>query len=436
MKKNIQLALILGLLACFAVSAAIIGWRMHENSLRDKEYKLDYFILNQIKYGLLSGDNWTFQLNRIILMKVDSFRFDKENKAVLTKQINGILNRLFDEVDEVLHKKQDKLKDRIKYKIINSFVDIDNFRKEIPRFSRAIIQELDKSGNKEKLKGLIKEKITDILAATRQDTLGEQQLILGKYKYKTKESFNKNIMQLTTEIQLQQRRYGYLLIGILLSVLLLWLYIMRHRHLQATSFIFSVLISFIALFIGVSLPMIEIDARIGTLDLKLLSSNITFYDQVIFYQAKSILDVIHILLVNGGADTIFVGFLILLFSVIFPVTKLICTTIYLFLRSRSNAFIRFMAFNSGKWSMADVMVVAIFMAYVGFKSILDNQLEDITVHNETVNVVTTNRTNLQTGFTIFVAFVLFNLALAEILKYITKHEVTAKEISERPVKET
>jgi hypothetical protein len=243
-------------------------------------------------------------------------------------------------------------------------------------------------------------------------------------------------MQLTTEIQLQQRRYGYLLIGILLSVLLLWLYIMRHRHLQATSFIFSVLISFIALFIGVSLPMIEIDARIGTLDLKLLSSNITFYDQVIFYQAKSILDVIHILLVNGGADTIFVGFLILLFSVIFPVTKLICTTIYLFLRSRSNAFIRFMAFNSGKWSMADVMVVAIFMAYVGFKSILDNQLEDITVHNETVNVVTTNRTNLQTGFTIFVAFVLFNLALAEILKYITKHEVTAKEISERPVKET
>jgi hypothetical protein len=72
--------------------------------------------------------------------------------------------------------------------------------------------------------------------------------------------------------------------------------------------------------------------------------------------------------------------------------------------------------------MADVMVVAIFMAYVGFQSILDNQLADITVSSETINVVTTNRTNLQTGYIIFVAFVLFNLCLAEILKRITTKE--------------
>lgn len=85
-----------------------------------------------------------------------------------------------------------------------------------------------------------------------------------------------------------------------------------------------------------------------------------------------------------------------------------------------------MAFNSGKWSMADVMVVAIFMAYVGFQRILDDQLEDIEVQNETLNLVTTNKTNLQTGFIIFVAFALFNLLLAEILKYITRLEERKK----------
>ena len=86
---------------------------------------------------------------------------------------------------------------------------------------------------------------------------------------------------------------------------------------------------------------------------------------------------------------LFVGVLILMFSVLFPVTKLICTTIFLFARKRSGKFVRYMAFNSAKWSMADVMVIAIFMAYVGFKSILDNQLKDITMETDTINVLTT-----------------------------------------------
>jgi hypothetical protein len=68
------------------------------------------------------------------------------------------------------------------------------------------------------------------------------------------------------------------------------------------------------------------------------------------------------------------------------------------------------------------MVVAIFMSYVGFHGILDNQLEDITVHSEAINIITTNRTNIQPGFLIFVSFVIFTLILAEILKRITKED--------------
>jgi hypothetical protein len=420
--KRLNTIVVILVLSSLTISAALLGWQLHMNSKKDRVLKLDFFTINQIKYGLLSGENWTYQVNRILEAKIDSFQFEPENKKVLTRQIGDILHRLFDEADKVLHKKRNKLSDKIKYSVINSFVNVDDFRKEIPRFSRAIVDELDKSKNKEKIKQMLKTKVAGILDATKQDTLGEQHTILAKYNFKTKESFNRQIKVFTEEIKSEQQKFGYLLIGVLLLTLGLWFYMIRFIYLQATGFLFSVLISFISLFIGVSLPMIEIDARIGTLDLKLLASHITFYDQVIFFQAKSILDVIHILITNGGADTIFVGFLILLFSVLFPVTKLICTTIYLYIRERSNAFIRYMAFNSGKWSMADVMVVAIFMAYVGFQSILDNQLADITVHNDTVNIVTTNRTNLQTGFIIFVAFVLFNLTLAEILKRITKQK--------------
>jgi hypothetical protein len=69
--------------------------------------------------------------------------------------------------------------------------------------------------------------------------------------------------------------------------------------------------------------------------------------------------------------------------------------------------------------MADVMVVAIFMAYVGFNGILDNQLEIFNTSYESVNSIATNLTSLQPGFILFLSFVLFSLLLSHLLKWIT-----------------
>jgi hypothetical protein len=414
--------LIIVSLLCITFYASYLAFELRTNSIKDKEYKTDYFTVNQIKYGLLSGDNWSWQVYKIIELQVDSFRFTPENKEVLTKQLNELLVRVFDEADHVLHKKQKNTVDRIKFKVINTFVDLDKFKTEIPKFSSAIVDELEQSENKDQLKKILKEKVTGILNATNQDIAGEQHLIISKYRFLTIDGFNNYIAEKTLELREEQKKLGYTLIGLLIVTLLIWFIVVRLKLLYSFTFLISVIISCITLFIGISLPMIEIDARIATLDLKMLSSHILFKDQVIFFQTKSILDVVHILISNGKADTIFVGCLIFLFSVLFPVMKLISASIYLFIKERSNKFIKYMAFKSGKWSMADVMVVAIFMAYVGFQGILNNQLQDINMQNETLNLISTNRSNLQTGFLIFVSFVIFNLILAEFLKKVTQKD--------------
>lgn len=419
-KDKISRALVILVLSFFTVITAWLGWQLHKNSLHDKKLKADYFTVNQIKYGLLSGNNWTWQVNNIIASRIDSFHFENENRELLQAQVSVLLSRMFDEAEKVLHKKRETLQDRVKYSIINAFVDVNHFRAEIPRFSKAIVDELTNSRHKTKLKTMLKDKVTNILDAQNQDTTGEKGAVIKRYGYTSINDFNTFIAKSIEDIRAQQRGLAYGILAVLVATLCVWFIIFRINHFFAITFLFSVLIASIALFIGISLPMIEIDARISELDLALLSSHIVFYEQVIFYQAKSILDVIHILITNGRGDTVFVGFLILLFSVLFPVSKLVCTTIYLFSKNESNKFIRFMAFNSGKWSMADVMVIAIFMAYVGFQSILDDQLEDITAHTDTINVVTTNKTNLQTGFLVFVGFTLFTLILAELLKQIKK----------------
>lgn len=418
MRKTLTVVFFLAIIA----ACAYVAVKLHQDSREDKKLKADFFTVNQIKYGILSGDKWTGQVSRIISMQIDSFNFTPSNRKILKKQVSNILLRLVDEADTMLHERQDKLSDRIKFSLIRGVVNLDKVRERVPKFSESILAELDKNENRTALKKILKQKVSDILGAACQDTLHEQQAVIRLYGMQDMDAFNQHIFEKTEVIKGRMQVYGYVLIGCLLLVLLMWIYVYRHEDLYASSFLFSVIISFIALVVGVSLPMIEIDARIAMMDLHLLKSHIIFKDQVIFFQTKSIIDVIRILLTQGKADSILVGVLILMFSVLFPVTKLISITIYLFNHQRGNRFIHYMSFKSGKWSMADVMVIAIFMAYVGFDGILDDQLADITVHTDPINMLTTNRTTLQTGFVIFVSFVLFNLALAELLKKITSRK--------------
>jgi hypothetical protein len=182
--------------------------------------------------------------------------------------------------------------------------------------------------------------------------------------------------------------------------------------------------------------MIEIDARIKEMSFLLIGERISFHDQVIFFQSKSIVDVVRILLETGKYDSAIVGILILLFSIVFPIGKLLATKCYLLgnERLRNNKVIQFFAFKSGKWSMADVKVVAIFMAYIGFKGILDTQLASLNLQTDSLASISTNETTLQPGFILFVAFVLFGLILSVILQKITSAEVPDKLIKAKSLR--
>jgi hypothetical protein len=114
---------------------------------------------------------------------------------------------------------------------------------------------------------------------------------------------------------------------------------------------------------------------------------------------------------------LFVGILILAFSVLMPALKLITLILYALIKKiRTSAFVNWIAFWSGKWSMADVMVVAIFMSYVAFDGIIQNQLRHIDRESEAVKALTTNNTGLQAGFFLFVTYVLFSMLLSTVLK--------------------
>ncbi|MCF7979534.1 MAG: paraquat-inducible protein A, partial [Chromatiaceae bacterium] len=169
---------------------------------------------------------------------------------------------------------------------------------------------------------------------------------------------------------------------------------------------------------GVMTPMIEVEARIDELSLSLLGKPVVFTDQVLYFQSKSILDLVQVLTATGASDMILVAGLVVLFSLIFPTAKIMASLIYYTdLKGwRSRALVRFFALRSGKWSMADVLVVAILMAYIGFDGLISSQLAELSGLGRQVDLLTTNGTNLQLGFFLFLAFVIASLFLSAMLE--------------------
>jgi hypothetical protein len=167
--------------------------------------------------------------------------------------------------------------------------------------------------------------------------------------------------------------------------------------------------------------MIELDARLKEMDFQLVGSTVSFPDEVLFFQSKSILSVVRILIETGKIDMLIVGILILCFSIFFPLAKLVSGIIYLYSNNeiKNNKVIGFFAFRSGKWSMADVTVVAIMMAYIGLNGVLASQLSNLNVRSASLTSITTNNTTLQPGYIIFVGFVIYGLFLSEKLKKIS-----------------
>jgi hypothetical protein len=72
--------------------------------------------------------------------------------------------------------------------------------------------------------------------------------------------------------------------------------------------------------------------------------------------------------------------------------------------------------------MADVIVIAILMVYIGLNGLLESQLKSLNIKSDDLTVMTTHNTALQPGYVIFISFVLYGLILSTILKYITPYD--------------
>ncbi len=424
MSRSLQQFLVILLPGALLLLAGWSSYSVYKYSSEVAEIKRDYSELNSITHGIMSVNIWRDHLTTMVLNRIDEFEFTEAQEDTLVHQVENILTAGIDKGAGILDQKQKGIKAKLQKFAVKTLVPEDKIRALVPMFAQTIVNEIQKPENKEALKYVIKSKLQEYSDLTYDDSQVATlriKALLDKYEVDNLAEFNENIPKIIYDLEAETYFNTYRLLGIIGVFLLLWWLLRSQKAVHKPLFIISVLVSLAVLFSGLTAPMIEIDARFQQVNFLLIGESITFNDQVIFFQSKSILEVIGILFNTGKIDSYLVGILILAFSIVFPVSKLLATQIYLAGndKTRKNGILKFFAFKSGKWSMADVYVIAIFMAYIGFQGILDNQLSNLNMETDSLVSISTNKTSLQPGFIIFTGFVLFSLILSTILKKIT-----------------
>lgn len=387
---------------------------------RAKTYKADYAELHSVAYGMFNSDIWTTKISQIVDTKIETFELNTNNREDVKGYVEKIIDTLVLEAERVVRERNhesrgffDSLVGSTKQMITDSIIDFKDLRKRVPEFTDAVMSEVEKPSNQQRAKKVIRAKIKEFMLNKfkPKTDMTIYNNVLKTYKVSTPEECNTVLNTALQEVSEQMHRDMTILIFLAFFIVILTV---LQKGLNSFSLLVLSGTSVILLVTGVMLPMLDIEAKIAQLNFTILDSTIVFNNQILFFQSKSISDLVSLLIDSGKAKMILVGVLLVMFSIIFPTLKLIATYLYYHFNNiiANNPITRFFALRSTKWSMADVMVVSIFMAYLGLDGVVSSELKSLEKQPEPLNIITTNGTQLEVGFFLFLGFVATSFVLS------------------------
>ncbi|HEX8334880.1 MAG TPA: paraquat-inducible protein A, partial [Segetibacter sp.] len=418
--------LLILVLTVLLTAATYFGYHVHTLSRQQEQIKEDYSTLNNITFGIFSIDEWRDKIAGAINPKVANLSITPQQKKQLYLKVETQLHALVDKTIKQFNKPQKSIAGKLRKFAFNRIVKGDQLHAQVPSFAQLIVAKATDQKTQKTLKNIVVSKVKKVEAqiydSTESAIVAVTDSMFKKYNVAVTDEFNKTITSQVLSIQKKTYQYTYAMLACALAALILFLFARKRVQLQPVLFIVLVLFAFILLAVGLTAPIIEVDARINALELVLLEQRVAFENQVLFFQSKSISDIIRTLIYQPRADAVAAGIIILLFVIIFPVFKLVAAGVHILSSPKiaENKVVRYFTFSSRKWDMADVMVVGLIMTYIGLNSILQSQLSNLNLKTSALTSTPVNNSSLQPGFFIFVGYVVYEMILYGILKKLSR----------------
>lgn len=400
-------------------AAAALTWSTVQGLAARRIVRTELAEISHARYGVLNASRWVEILTPVLDKRIDELDLAPMSGASLRPMVQNALYRLLDDVKVKMTAKPapgapaptgpaamlggNPL-------IVNMIIGA--LRPHVPEYTDMVLKELGRPQSRE----AVKKYIRSTLADGARTTFGAVDMrwhdyILQKHGCADDEGCKQT---LAATIRAMDDRLLWEWTGALAAALAAFLMVMIGRPLLGrASVVVLLLFSLVLLLGGLLTPMLEVEAKLSSLKLTLLGTPVAFHDQVLYFQSKSVFEVFRALIDTDRPEMWFVAGLVLMFCAVFPALKLLASTAALFRPSllRASRVVRFFALESSKWSMADVMALAIFMAFVAFNGLIGNTLGILRQTGADVTIPT-NSSKILPGYYLFIGFCLASLFLA------------------------
>lgn len=399
------------------------SWRTVDGLARRRDLRTDLAELEHVRYGLLSADQWRAIIGPILNAQVDKLDLKAESKD-LRPMIERSLNALLDNLKQQMSapktgtSKPGASKGFSAPPIMVNMI-VNSLRPHVPEYASVVLAELAKPQNQAAFKGAVRKVMTDAVKNTFSAVdMTTYNSILGRYGCSDGPQCEQ-LLRHRIKVSDAQLNTDYIVV-LASAALAFILLTVGERVLSRAAVLVLMLFSLTMLVGGVASPMIEVEVRITRLNATLLGSPIQFQEQSLYYRSKSVLEVFQTLIALHRPAMTLVAVLVLLFSVVFPALKMLALSASLFRPSllRTSRVVRLLAFELSKWSMADVMALAIFMSFVAFNGVIESGLRGIgEVPAIQQLVIPTNSSEILPGYYLFVGFCVASIVLSKKLKH-------------------
>ena len=405
-------------LAIGALLLAIAGysvWQTTDILAARRDLRMDLAEISYVRYGVLNADRWVEQIVPILEAQIDALDLTATTGASLRPNVVTALNRLLDQLQKQLAPKPKPgappagfIEQAQAMMVTNMLAGL---RPHVPEYADMLLKELGKPENKKAIREYIRSAVT----AGAKTTFGSVDMrtyntILRRYGCADGAACYKVLTGRISEMDSSTLFYSLLALSACgLAFLLLN---------TVTAAIAIQLLCCVALLLGgVLSPMLEVEAKISRISLTFFAQPISFSEQVLYYQSKSVLEVFRTLITMGQPEMTVVAVLVLMFSVVFPALKVITTALCLHdpTLPKKYRLAKFFALESSKWSMADVMALAIFMSFVAFNGLIGSAMSGLQSQSAEL-VIPTDSSKTLPGYYLFVGFCVTSLWLAKKLQ--------------------
>jgi hypothetical protein len=408
----------LAVAAILLLPAIWFSWKTENGLVARRAMRTDLAEIQNVSYGILSADKWRDIIGPILNAQVDQLDLTGQSKN-LRPMVEKALNALLDKMNA---DKPSGIQGVFVGKMITSL------RPQVPEYTNVVMGQLVNKGTQKSFKDSIRGVLANAVANTFGNTdKTTYNAILQRYGCSSGEACEQTLNQKIAAADAQLNRY-YL--TVLVSAALGFILLMVGKPTLSRGAVVVLMLFCLSMLVGgVLSPMLEVEVRVTKLDATLLGMPIEFREQSLYYRSKTVLEVFHTLIHMGRPEMQVVGVLVILFSIVFPTLKMLALVAGLFRPAllRTNRLMKVLAFELSKWSMADVMVLAIFMSFVAFNGVIEGAFDGLrNVPDIQQVLIPTNASKILPGYYLFIGFCISSIILSRKLQ----HGIAASSASE------